>query len=326
MTTETFPPLYSRLDPAMTARTRRQFEQAKATKAQSAIEYVLFAVFGATILIAAIALVITNTATFRQVPNRVAQGIAADRVNILVMQTYKNKKSDAVDAEALMLLSVKPSTREVAVTSIPRDLWVKLGKYGERRLGAAPAVGQSAGYPGEGAGLTADTVQETLAQQVHAYVSFDRKDLLESVDAVGGIDVNIEQPFYEYRQRERYTRGAHHLDGEHAVQFALSQAILGPANERFAREQRQQQVIAALAAKASASGNLAALKFGDRTNLTNDQIAWLGNTINKQEPRRITLAPYMDTAEVATFADKGEVVRPRAGDFHEIQQIVAGVF
>ena len=326
MTTETFPPLYSRLDPEMTARTRRALQQAKATKAQSAIEYILFAVFGATILIAAIALIITNTSTFRRVPNSVAQGIAADRVNILVMQTYKNRKTEAVDAEALMLVSVKPSTHEVAVTSIPRDLWVKLGKYGERRLGLAPAVGKSAGYPGEGTGLTADTVQETLGQKVHAYISLDRKDLIAAVDALGGIDINIEQSFFEYRQRERYLRGRHHLSGEQAVQFGLSHAILGPANDRFAREARQQQVIAALAAKASATQGLASIASGDRTNLTSEQIAWLSGTINGREPRRVTLAPYMDTFEVTTFADAGEAVRPRGGDFHQVQQIVANVF
>src|SRR5438874_9937275 len=82
MTTEIFP-LYSRLDPEITARLRARALAAKATTAQSALEYILFAIFGATILIAAIALIVTNSASFRRVPNLVSEGIRADRVNIL---------------------------------------------------------------------------------------------------------------------------------------------------------------------------------------------------------------------------------------------------
>lgn len=329
MSSETLTPLYSRLDPEMTARTRRRFEEAKATKAQSALEYILFAVFGATILIAAIALIVTNTATFKHVPNRIAEGVAADRVNILVMQTARNAKTDAIGTDALMLLSIKPSTHEVAVTSIPRDLWVQLGKYGERRLGAALAVGKSAGYPGEGAGLTADTIQDELGQQVHGYITLDRKDLLRAVDAVGGVDVNVQQSFLEYKQRDRFTRGRQHLDGERAIRYAISPYVVGPANDRFAREARQQQVIAALAARASAAGifeRLETANFGDHTNLAPSHITWLASNINGHEPRRVTLAPYVDTFEATSFADAGEAVRPRAGDFHQLREIVANVF
>ena len=327
MTTQPFPPLYSRLDPEITARTRRQIAEAKATKTQSALEYFLFAVFGATILIAAIALVITNSAGFRRVPNRVAEGIAADRVNILVMQTVRNAKTDDVNADALLLLSVKPSTHEAALTSIPRDLWVKLGKYGQRRLADAPAVGKSSGYPGEGAGLTADTIQSAFGQPVHAYVSVDRAELANAVDAVGGIDVNNEQSFLEFKKHERFRRGAHHLDGEHALLYANSPWILGPANDRFAREGRQQQVIAALVAKASVS-NPAVLssQLGEHSNLTPRNVAWLRDAMRGRTARRVTLAPYMETFEVATMADIGEAVRPRDATFHQIRAIVANVF
>lgn len=329
MTTETFPPLYSRLDPEMTARTRRRFEEAKATKTQSAIEYILFAVFGTTILIAAIALVVTNTASFRRVPNSVAAGIAADRVNILVIDTVRNAADRTVDVEALMLLSIKPSTRAVAVTSIPRELMLKLGKYGERRLGTALAVGKSAGYPGEGTGLTADTIQGAFGQQVHAYVTLDRVDLVKAVNAVGGIDINVPQNFYEARHRDRFTRGYRHLDGPQAMRYALSTHVLGPANQWVAREARQQQVLAALAAKATASTNIERLAWltpGERTNLTADQIALVGRWIGGTEPRRVTLAPYMDTYEVTTFADDGEAVRPRNGDYAPVRAVIANVF
>ena len=327
MSTDALTPLYSRLDPEMTARTRRKLEEARATKAQSALEYVLFAVFGATILIAAIALVITNSSSFRSVPNLVEQGKQADRVNVLVMQTFRNGKSNAIGTDALLLVSVKPSTHEVAVTSIPRDLFLRLGKYGERRLGAAPAVGKSAGYPGEGAGLTADTVSSTLGQQVHAYVHFDRGDLMKAVDAVGGIDVDIDQSFLEFRTHNRFLRGRHHLNGREALLYAVSPYVLGPANERSAREARQQQVVAALTLKAASDpSRIQSLPFSDHTNLEPQQAAWLGQTIANHTPRYVNLEQYMDTFQVTTFADSGEVVRPHDGSFAKVRSIVANVF
>ncbi|HEV8661210.1 MAG TPA: LCP family protein [Thermoanaerobaculia bacterium] len=331
MTTQTFPSYSSRLSPEITARTRRRIPvaEARATTAQSALEYILFAVFGTTILIAAIALIVTNSASFRRVPNLVGEGIRTDRVNILMMQTYRAGQNDTITTDALMLMSIKPSTREVAVTSIPRDLWVKLGNYGQRRLGAAPAVAKSAGYPGEGPGLTADTIATVLGQPVHAYVRLERRDLVQAINAVGGIDIDVEQSFIEYRRHERFTRGHHHLDGQRALRYAFSPFVVGPANDRFAREARQQQIIAALAAKGSTSRNvarIATLTLGDHTNLTPQQISWLATTVSAREPRRVTLAPYMDTFEVATIADTGVAVRPRNGDYRQIRELIANVF
>lgn len=329
MTTETFPAPYSRLDPEMTARTRRRLEEAKPTKTQSALEYVLFAVFGTTILIAAVALIITNSATFRHVPNRVAQGIAADRVNILVLQTYAAPKKNAIDTDALMLLSIKPSTHEAALTSIPRDLWVRLGKYGQRRLGTAPIVASSAGYPGDGPGLTADTIENVFGQPVHAYVRLDRHDLLRAISDVGGIDINVAQPIYEYGRRERYERGALHLSGQRALRYAFSPLVVGPGADRFAREARQEQILAALIAKATTDANAArtaSITLGDHSNLEASQVSWLVSAIHAREPRRVTLAPYMDTFEVATFADEGEAVRPHNGDYRPLRALVANVF
>ena len=329
MSTESIP-LYSRLDPEMTARTRQRLEAAKATVAQSALEYVLFAVFGTAIVIAAIALIITNSDAFRRVPNTIADGIKADRVNILVMQTYKNSGSDAITTDALILMSIKPSTRAVAVTSIPRDLWVKLGRYGQRRLGAALAVGTSAGYPGEGPGLTGDTIQSVLGQPVHGYIRLDRRELAHAIDAVGGIDLVAQQTVYEYAHHARFFRGhRYHFNAAETIRYAFSPYVVGPAADRFAREARQQEIAAAVVAKASEPQifpRVAALAYADHTNLASRDVAWLANTVDGHAPRCVTLEPYMDTFEVATFADTGEAVRPHNGDFRPVRQLIANVF
>jgi hypothetical protein len=56
------------------------------------------------------------------------------------------------------------------------------------------------------------------------------------------------------------------------------------------------------------------------------QAAWLGKTIANHTPRFVNLEQYMDTFQVTTFADSGEVVRPRDGSFAKVRSIVANVF
>src|SRR5687767_3932255 len=62
-----------------------QQPEPKPTKGQSALEYVLFGVFGLLIVLAGIALWSTYSAEHKRVPNKIAEGLAANRVNILVI-------------------------------------------------------------------------------------------------------------------------------------------------------------------------------------------------------------------------------------------------
>jgi LCP family protein required for cell wall assembly len=326
MTSDVYP-IYRRLSPEIAQQLGRS--QAKATRAQSALEYTLFVFFGLTIVIAAVALIITNTSAHKRVPNRVAAGMKADRVNIVLMETVANTRTNAPHAHALLLLSVKPSTGETALASIPRDLWVRLGNYGTRRLSAAPAVGRATGYPGEGAGLTADTISEIIGEPVHAYVRLDIGQLIAAIDAVGGIDVDVKQPFYEYRTKQRFRRGMHHFDGKTAFRYASSHAVMGPANDRFAREARQQQVIAALLARLSDPAIAARLETNvpaGATNLTSDQVGWVAQQVARREPRTLTLAPYFEEVSISTVTESGEVVQPRGGDFRTLQRFVENIF
>src|SRR5437764_9888823 len=66
--------------PATTA----AIEQPKATGAESTIEYALFGIFGTVILLAIFALFTIYSPRHRKVPNRLAEGLRQDRVNILL--------------------------------------------------------------------------------------------------------------------------------------------------------------------------------------------------------------------------------------------------
>src|SRR6266498_3726021 len=102
----------------------------KATRSQSAIEIALFVVFGVLILLAGIALYTSNSETYKEVPNTVAAGLQSDRINIVFFGIGgdNHPRHDQL-ADSIMFASLKPSTEQAAVVSVPRDLWVRVGAY-----------------------------------------------------------------------------------------------------------------------------------------------------------------------------------------------------
>src|SRR5687768_1140192 len=194
---------YSRL-PAGVARAPKPASHSKpqATKGQKVIEMTLVAVFGFTIALAGVALYATNRPEHQLVPNRVASGLKTDRVNVLLISASlrpNGSKTSDVRTESLMLISVQPSTGRTALTSIPVDLWVKVGRYGQRPLHSAYTVGNASGYPGAGTGLTVDTIEQIIDEPIHGYARLSIGDVARIVDQIGGVEVDVKRGVYEIR-------------------------------------------------------------------------------------------------------------------------------
>src|ERR1043165_3816469 len=163
----------------------------KATRSQSAVEIVLFAVFAVLIVLAAVALYTSYYSTkYRTVPNTVDAGLKNDRVNIVLFGIGGDghPQHDQL-ADSIMFVSLKPSTKQAAIISIPRDLWIRIGQYGTHRINYTHEVGNQSGYPGKGPGLLCDTVSQVLGQPVNAYVRVDFSAFEKLINDVGGVDV-----------------------------------------------------------------------------------------------------------------------------------------
>ncbi len=324
---------YSRLTAQIPARSPK--EPPKPTRGQKALELVLFTVFGLTIALAGVALYATNRAEHRRVPNVFDAGLAADRINVLIigasLKTGDPAAGSNIRTESLMLLSVQPSTGRAALMSIPVDLWVKVGRYGERPLRAAYTVGDASGYPGAGAGLTVDTVSQIIGQPIHGYARLSIGDLRRVVDAVGGVEVDVHRGVYDYRNDHRFTRGVHRLNGLQAMHYAYARTVVGFARSPFEFERRRQEVVSAVIGRvAQADPRRLASVIGDlaATNLTGEQISLLFGAVRRaQEPiRQVSFEPYLDQVDVSTVAYRGETLQPRDGDFATLRQIAGAVF
>jgi len=160
---------------------------------------------------------------------------------------------DHVLTQSMILVRVVPSTKEVTMLSIPRDLYVHLSTGGYAKIDGAYS------YGGPGAAIA--TVEQDFGVHVDDYIWVGLLGLVKLIDAIGGIDVVTSNPVlddyypsdlgssYSYDfERIAVLAGPQHLDGIHAMQYVRSRH--GDLQSDFGRSRRQQQVLLAIRQKA----------------------------------------------------------------------------
>jgi LCP family protein required for cell wall assembly len=317
----------------------RESETPKPSRSQSAIEYALFGVFAVLIALAAVALYTSYSPSHRRVPNRIAEGLKQDRVNILMIGIGgDNHPSHDKLADSIMLVSLKPSTRQAAIVSVPRDLWVSIASHGTHRINYAHAIGEQSGYPGEGPGLLCDTVSDVFGQPIHGFVRVDFSAFEKIIDDLGGVDVYCQRSFYDFLFKDGFARGWHHLGGKRALAYARYRYVIGPEGDNFARELRQQQVVNAVRTKMQSvspqdamhlMSALSTLSDATETNLTTAQMISLYSRFHGIDPnniRHVSLKPLTTLFEVTRLAEPGMAVRPRTGDYSEFRAVARDIF
>ncbi|MEA2165235.1 MAG: polyisoprenyl-teichoic acid--peptidoglycan teichoic acid transferase [Thermoanaerobaculia bacterium] len=318
---------------------RASGDAARPTRAQTAVELTMFVMAGVLISLALIALYTSFSPSHRMVPNRVGEGLAHDRVNILLFGVGgpDHPKHDNL-ADSIMLVSLRPSTKQAAIVSIPRDLWVHINGYGTHRINYAHEAGEQGGYPGAGPGLLCDTVAGAFNQPVHAYVRIDFAAFEKLIDNLGGVDVYCQHGFYDYLFHDGFRQGWHHLNGKRALAYARYRYVIGPEGDNYARELRQQQVVNALKEKLQTMGPQQTLSLLQavttfssmtKTNLTAPQMLSLYRTFHDIKPdeiRHVSLKPLTQPFQVTRLSEPGEAVRTLNGDFHELQSLEASIF
>lgn len=159
--------------------------------------------------------------------------------------------------QSMILTRVDPTTKQVTMLSIPRDLWVPLSTGGSNKIDYAYSFGQ--------ADAAVTTVEQNFNVHVDHYAWIGLLGLVSMIDKVGGIDVVATNPVlddfypadlsgtnpYAY-ERVAVLPGAQHMNGMQALEYVRSRH--GDIRSDFGRSQRQQQVLLALRAKAKLLG------------------------------------------------------------------------
>lgn len=193
------------------------------------------------------------------------QGEAEDRINMLLLGIGGPGHDGPYLTDTMIVASIKPSTHQVAMLSIPRDLVVNVPGYDYRKINNVLSFGRDQAYPGGGEALTVKVVSDLLNIPIHYYARVDFQGFEEIIDKVNGVNVSVENTFadasyptnnYGY-QTIRFLKGVQTMDGATALKFARSRHGNNGEGSDFARARRQQKILVALKDKILSFGTLA---------------------------------------------------------------------
>ena len=211
-----------------------------------------------------------------------------DRVTILALGVDNSEGRGLADT--LIALVVWPKIGEMAALSIPRDSRVVIPGVGNRRINASHAYG---GLP-----LTIETVEMLLGIPFDYYIEVNVSGLADLVDAIGGIDVEVEKRMH-YRDRSQnllidLQPGLQHLTGEQAVGYVR---FRHDAMGDLGRIERQRKFLRLVAGELLSPANVRRLpRLADtfvetvETNLTVRDILSLKKIIEQVGPDAIRMA------------------------------------
>ncbi len=183
-----------------------------------------------------------------------------DPFTILVMGVDSTadtlKKASSFNGDTLMMISFNPHTLNATVFSIPRDTYVPIACLN----GDSSKINSSGAY---GTKCVINTVQSLTGISIDYYVKVDFQGVVDLVNAVGGIDVDVEVPsvksFLAKHNNQLCESDSHrnmvnlvcmdtgyqHLNGEQALAYARNRH--GYLDGDFARNRHQQVVVEGIA-------------------------------------------------------------------------------
>lgn len=175
-------------------------------------------------------------------------GIAASnkKVNILILGIDK-RRNDPGRSNVTCLMTVDTSTKTASLLWIPRDSRVKIPGHEWNKIGHAYAYG---GYQ-----LSEKTVSELLGVPIDYYLAVNMDGFKKVIDALGGVDINVDKRMYYYDQYDEgevdnnglidLKPGLQHMDGNTALQYVrFRHDEMGD----IGRIERQQKFVKALLA------------------------------------------------------------------------------
>jgi LCP family protein required for cell wall assembly len=251
-------------------------------------------------------------------PTPVAPWRADGRLNMLLVGGDAGPGRFSLRTDTMVLLSVDVATGRAALFGIPRNLMnVPLGADSAGAFachcfpGLLNALYVYAGqhpeqFPGgETRGYLAlqGAVSALTGVQVDGMLVVDLNGFVRLVDALGGIDINVPTPLYDYRYPlengrgdvELYIRaGQQHMDGHLALAYARSRH----QDDDYHRMGRQQSVLLALRRAVKPCSLIPRLP--ELIDIAGDSL-WT-NFSPRDMPELLALAQRVDTARIARYA------------------------
>ncbi len=142
---------------------------------------------------------------------------AKDKSTIMIMGVDE-RGDDVGRSDTLMIATLDPKKDQAALLSVPRDTRVKIKGHGYDKINAAYAYG--------GHNLTKGTVESFLGVPMDHYVIINIQAFQRIIDAIGGIDIDVEKRMYYEDPWDddgglviNLQPGMQHMDGKTAITY-----------------------------------------------------------------------------------------------------------
>jgi LCP family protein required for cell wall assembly len=198
---------------------------------------------------------------FQDVPaNSRPAKVAADAENILVLGSDSRDPENTTGSrsDTIILAHLPKGHGSAQLISIPRDTWVHVPRSKDGKHGNVDAK-INAAYAWGGVPLVVQTIESFTGVRIDHVVLVDFAGFKQIVDALGGVDIYVDQSFVSTHSldpsgRRVFTKGMTHMDGAMALDYSRERYVF--ADGDFARIRHQQQMIKAVLDKAASGGLL----------------------------------------------------------------------
>lgn len=166
------------------------------------------------------------------------EGLTPDERRELATGYFEGERADTI-----MMLTVDRG--RAAILAFPRDLWVEQCDGSTARINAAIEIG--------GPTCMVETVRRLSGIRAHHYAEVTFGGFRDMVDAVGGVELCLEEAIADRDAGIDLPAGCQRLDGADALGFVRVRKI----DDDFGRIERQQAFLRALAREVTAPATLA---------------------------------------------------------------------
>ena len=210
---------------------------------------------------------------------------ADDSINVLLLGIGGGTHEGPELTDTIIFANIKPSKNEVNLVSFPRDLWIPELAY---KINSVYAINEE---KRQGIPESKKIIGKVLGQQIDYAVVVDFSGFVKLIDAIGGIEVNVQRSFADLQypiagaendlcganpdelprlstasaqfeafpcryKHIRFESGLQYMDGETALEFVRSRHATGSEGTDFARSQRQHLIISAVKDKVFSLGTI----------------------------------------------------------------------
>ncbi|GAA3488585.1 LCP family protein [Streptomyces cremeus] len=177
--------------------------------------------------------------------------------NILLLGSDWREEAGSGRSDTVMLLHLAADRRRAEVLSVPRDLRVDVPSC--PRADGSHSRAQNAqfnwAFQFGGAACTIRTLEKLTGIRIDHHLIVDFQGFTRIVDAVGGVEVDLEKPEHDPNVGLDLDAGRHLLKGRTALSYVRARKYVGDGSD-LNRISRQQDFVNRLVAKIRGNGTL----------------------------------------------------------------------